>query len=86
MWKEYLSQAEGADVWVAFRFTNPKRAQLTPALRTTVNDTEHICTDFLSKVSAFQVLFPEPPPAPPSRNTRCHPELPWQTFTPAKIR
>jgi hypothetical protein len=86
MWKEYLAQAEGTDVWAAFRFTNPKRAQLTPALRTTVNDTEHICTDFLSKVSAFQVLFPEPPPAPPSRNTRCRPELPWQTFSPAEIR
>jgi hypothetical protein len=86
MWKEYLSQAEGMDVWSAFRFTNPKRAQLTPALCTTVNDTEHICTDFLSKVSAFQVLCPEPPPASPSRNTRCRPELPWQTFSPAEIR
>jgi hypothetical protein len=56
------------------------------AVAVSVNDTENICTDLLSKVSAFQVLFPEPPQAPPSRKTRCHPELPWQTFSPAEIR
>jgi hypothetical protein len=26
MWKEYLSQAEGPDVWTALRFTNPMKS------------------------------------------------------------
>jgi hypothetical protein len=24
LWKEYLAQAEGADIWAAFRYTNPR--------------------------------------------------------------
>jgi hypothetical protein len=32
-WKEYLSQVEGMDMWAAFRYTNPQKAQLTPELQ-----------------------------------------------------
>jgi hypothetical protein len=86
IWKECLSQAEGPDVWAAFRFTNPRKAQLTPELRTMNAGTEKVCADFESKVEAFQILFPEPPPDPPATNTQCRPEIPWQTFAPAKIK
>jgi hypothetical protein len=85
MWKEYLSQAEGPDVWTALRFTNPRKAQMTPELRTVHNGTESVCTNFESKVRAFQILFPEPPPAPPTTRTRSRPEIPWQTFSQAEV-
>jgi hypothetical protein len=85
MWKEYLSQAEGPDVWTALRFTNPRKAQMTPELHTVHNGTESICTDFETKVRAFQILFPEPPPAPPTTHTRDRPEIPWQTFSQAEV-
>jgi hypothetical protein len=37
-WKEFLSQAARPDVWAAFRYTNPRKAQLTPTLWATIND------------------------------------------------
>jgi hypothetical protein len=40
LWKEYLSQAEGADVWAAFKYTNPCRAQLTPPIKMMENGKE----------------------------------------------
>jgi hypothetical protein len=61
MWKEYLSQAEGLDIWIVLQFTNPRKAQMMPELCTIHNGTESICTNFETKVRAFQILFPEPP-------------------------
>jgi hypothetical protein len=85
MWKEYLSQAEGTDVWTALRFTNPRKAEMTPELCTVHNGTKSVCTDFETKVRAFEILFPEPPPVPPTTRTCNRPEIPWQTFSQAEV-
>jgi hypothetical protein len=70
LWKEYLSQAEGADIWAVFRYTNPHHTQITPPIRSMVGDETHLYVDFDSKVQAFQALFPPlpriPPPTPSS--------------------
>jgi hypothetical protein len=85
MWKEYLSQAEGPDIWTVLQFTNPRKAQMIPELHTIYNGTESICTNFETKVRAFQILFTEPPLAPPTICTCNYPEIPWQTFSQAKV-
>jgi hypothetical protein len=85
-WKEYLSQAEGPDVWAAFHYKNPRKAQLTPELQVEENGSPQVCADFDSKVIAFQILFPTPPRDPPTPTTPARPELPWQTFSPAEIK
>jgi hypothetical protein len=64
LWKEYLSQAEGADVWAAFKYTNPCRAQLTTPIEMMENGEQRLCMDFQSKITEFQALFPPPPPHP----------------------
>jgi hypothetical protein len=85
-WKQYLWQAEGPDIWAAFRYTNPRKAQLTPELRAMIDGKEHISSNFEQKVRAFQVLFPSPPLAPPTMTTRCRTEIPWHTFSPTEIK
>jgi hypothetical protein len=50
LWKEYLSQAGGADIWAVFRYTNPRRTQITPPIHSTVGDETHLYVDFESKV------------------------------------
>jgi hypothetical protein len=85
MRKEYLSQAEGLDVWTALCFSNPRKAQMVLELCTVHNGMESICTDFETKVRAFQILFPEPPLVPPTTHTHNRPEIPWQTFSQADV-
>jgi hypothetical protein len=83
-WKEYLAQAEGLDVWAAFRYTNPRHVQLMWNLRAISAGQEQICSTFAVKVDAFQVLFPKLPPSPPAFSAQYHLELPWPTFSPAE--
>jgi hypothetical protein len=85
MWKEYLSQVEGLDVWTALKFTNPRKAQMMLELHTVHNSTKSICTDFETKVRAFQILFPKPPTAPPTTCTHNYPDIPWQTFSHTEV-
>jgi hypothetical protein len=50
LWKEYLSQAEGADIWAAFCYTNPHCTQATPPIMSQVGTETRLCMDFESKV------------------------------------
>jgi hypothetical protein len=54
-------------------------------LHTVHHGTESVCTDFETKVRAFQILFPEPPLAPPTTCTHNCPEIPFQTFSQAEV-
>jgi hypothetical protein len=77
---------EGLDVWPAFRYTNPRKAQLTPTLHATINDREMTCTTFAKKVEAFHILFPKYPRTPPASDTHSYPQLPWRTFSTGEIK
>jgi hypothetical protein len=50
LWKEYLSQAAGADIWAAFCYTNYHCAQATPPIISQVGTETCLCMDFESKV------------------------------------
>jgi hypothetical protein len=50
LWKEYLSQAEGMDIWAAFHYTNPYHTQITLPIHSIAGDVTHLCMDFESKV------------------------------------
>jgi hypothetical protein len=50
LWKEYLSQVGGADIWAAFHYTNPHHAQAMLPIISQVGTETHLCIDFESKV------------------------------------
>jgi hypothetical protein len=50
LWKDYLFQAGGVDIWAAFHYTNPHRAQATLPIMSQVGTKTRLCMDFESKV------------------------------------
>ena len=80
-WKKMLTDAKGKDIWTVFRYTQPRKSQLSPPL----TKDGAVCTTWLDKVALLRrSLFPDPPPAVLATVTAA-PEIPWVTFTPNEI-
>ena len=55
-----LTDAKGKDIWTVFRYTQPRKSQLSPPL----TKEGVVCTTWLDKVALLRrSLFPDPPPA-----------------------
>ena len=84
LWKKYLSEAEGKDIFTALKYTNPRHAQRTPVLQ---HDGEQFTT-FEQKATLFhRTMFP-PPPTFPNAAHRSPPEtvLAWEPVTDTEVR
>ena len=60
LWNDFLKNARGKDIFIALKYTKPRRTEPTPDI--TLNG--HTATTFQSKAQLFrQSLFPPPPSA-----------------------
>jgi hypothetical protein len=83
VWKEFLANAHGTDIFTALRFTKPRKAERTPPV--TFNNTTS--ATFEEKGALFRTTMFPPPPAPLQTTTTAPPQaLQWILFTPTEIR
>jgi hypothetical protein len=83
MWIDFLTNAQGMEIFTALRYAKPKKIQRTPPL----SFSNITAVTFEEKTALFcTTMFPPPPVAPPPTEATNGPSLPWDTFTPTGIK